>query len=200
MLDLDIIEISRSPYSLPIVPVFKKNGYVRLCLDARKLNEIIIPDRECPMTIDTIFAKFEKIKCISTLDLRSGYWQVSLTKESREPCSFLVNGRNYSYKRMPFGLNISGSEFQKSMNEVLGSILHTFITIYVDDILITSEDEDSHCKHIHTVLKRFKQANITVNIDKCIFFFFKTSSLFRTYNNHKRITNGPRENQCSTNF
>ncbi|KAF0721413.1 Retrotransposable element Tf2 protein type 2 [Aphis craccivora] len=170
MMDLDIIEISRSPYCLPIVPVFKKNGEVRLCLDARKLNEIIIPDRECPMTIETIFSKFEEIKCISTLDLRSGYWQVPLEKNSRELCSFLVDGRNYSFKRMPFGLNISGAEFQKSMDKVLGPLLHTFVTIYVDDILITSIDEESHYEHIRTVLLRFKQFNITVNIDKCRFF------------------------------
>jgi len=170
MMDLDIIEKSRSPYCLPIVPVFKKNGEVRLCLDARKLNEIIVPDRECPMTIETIFSKFEEIKCISTLDLRSGYWQVPLGKNSRELCSFLVDGRNYSFKRMPFGLNISGSEFQKSMDKVLGPLLHTFVTIYVDDILITSTDENSHYKHIRTVLTRFKQFNITVNIDKCKFF------------------------------
>lgn len=144
MVKLDIIEPSRSPYSLPIVPVFKKNGEVRLCLDARKLNEIIISDRERPMTIDTIFSKFENVKCISTLDLLSEYWQVPLSKRSREPCSFLINGRNYSYKRLPFGLNISGSEFQKTMDRVLGSLLNTCVTIYVDNILITSEKREKN--------------------------------------------------------
>lgn len=80
MIDLDIIERSRSNYSIPKVPVFKKNGEVRLCLDARKLNEVIIPDCEQPLIIDTILAKFKKVKCISTLDLRSGDWQVPLAK------------------------------------------------------------------------------------------------------------------------
>lgn len=122
------------------------------------------------MTIETIFSKFEEIKCISTLDLKSGYWQLPLEKNSREQCSFLFDGINYSFKRMPFGLNISGSEFQKSMDKVLGQLLHTFVTIYVDDILITSIDENSHYKHIRTVLTKFKQFNITINIDKCRFF------------------------------
>lgn len=76
---------------------------------------------------------------MSTLDLRSGYWQVPLAQESRAPCSFLINGRNYSYKRLPFGLNVSGAEFQKSMDMVLGPLINNFVTIYVDDILITSE-------------------------------------------------------------
>jgi hypothetical protein len=96
-----------------------------------------------------------------------------LLQASQNPivfCSFLVDGRNYSFKRMPFGLNISGPEFQKSMDRVLGSLLHTFVTIYVDDILITSQDEESHYRHIHTVVTKFKLFNITVNIDKCKFF------------------------------
>lgn len=91
-------------------------------------------------------------------------------KNSRELCSFLVDGRNYSFKRMPFGLNISGAEFQKSMDKVLEPLLHTFVTIYVDDILITSIDEKSHYEHIRIVLTKFKQFNITVNNDKCRFF------------------------------
>jgi len=116
MLKLGTIKKSKSPYSIPIVPVFKENGEVRLCLDARKINEKNIPDRECLTAIETILAKFNKVKFMSTLDLRYVYWQIPLAKESQNPCSFPVIGRNYSYKRMPFGLNISGSEFQKCMD------------------------------------------------------------------------------------
>lgn len=177
MIELDIIERSRSPYSIPIVPVFKKNGEVRLCLDARKINEIIIPDCERPLTIDTILAKFRKVKYMSTLDLRSGYWQVPLAKESRAPCSFLINGKNYSYKRLPFGLNVSGAEFQKSMDMVLGTLTYDFVTIYVDDILITSESIDQHYRHIQEVLERFKKHNITLNLEKCQFFRKEASFL-----------------------
>jgi len=170
MLELDIIERSRSPYSIPIIPVFKKNGEVRLCLDARKINDIIIPDCERPLTIDTILAKFKKVKYMSTLDLRSGYWQVELEEDSRAPCSFLINGKNYSYKRLPFGLNISGAEFQKSMETVLEPYTNEFVTIYVDDILITSDSLEQHLDHIRTVLQRFKNYGVTVNLDKCQFF------------------------------
>ena len=47
-----------SPYSNPLVVVIKKDGKVRLCLDARRINQIIIPDRESPESIDKIFQKF----------------------------------------------------------------------------------------------------------------------------------------------
>lgn len=129
------------------------------------------------MTIDTIFAKFETTKFISTLDLRSGYWQIPLEKESMDVCSFLINGRNYSFTRMPFGLNVNGAEFQKCMDMVLGPTLHSFVTIYVDDILITSPTAESHYKHIIEILTRFKRHHVTVNIDKCQFFRKEVSFL-----------------------
>lgn len=170
MLEMGIIERSRSPYSIPIVPVFKKNGEVRLCLDARKINEQIVMDCERPLTIESILAKFKRVKYISTLDLRSGYWQVPLAEESRAPCSFLINGRNFSYTRLPFGLCISGAEFQKAMDRVLGHLTEEFVTIYVDDILITSPSLEEHYEHIQRVLTKFMEHNVTVNLEKCQFF------------------------------
>jgi len=71
---------------------------------------------------------------------------------------------------MPFGLNISGSEFQKCIDYILGPLLHTFEKIYVDDIIITSESIEEHYEHIYTVLDKFKQHNITVNLEKSQFF------------------------------
>jgi len=71
---------------------------------------------------------------------------------------------------MPFGLIISGSEFQKFMDYILGPVLHTFVIVYFDDILITSESMEEHYEHICTILEKFKQYNITVNLEKCQFF------------------------------
>lgn len=115
-------------------------------------------------------ARFQKVKCISTLDLKSGYWQIPLAKKSKDSCFLLIYGRKYSYKRVTFGLNISGSEFQKSMHHVLRPLLYDFVTIYVDDILIISETIEDHYYHIETVLKKFNEFNVTVNLEKCQFF------------------------------
>ena len=58
MLEGGIIERSVSPYSDPLVVVIKKDGRVRLCLDARHINQIIIPDWESPEAINEIYQKF----------------------------------------------------------------------------------------------------------------------------------------------
>ena len=91
MLEGDIIERSVSPYSNPLVVVIKKDGRVRLCLDARRINQIIIPDRESPEAIDEIFQKFSGVKYMTSLDLTAGYWQVPLASNSRKYTVFLLS-------------------------------------------------------------------------------------------------------------
>lgn len=91
MLDMKIIEKSKSPYSIPIALVLKNNGEVRMRLDACKLNDKIISNRERPLTIDNILAKLENLKYMSILDLCSRYWQVPLDEDSKAPCSLLIS-------------------------------------------------------------------------------------------------------------
>ena len=66
-----------------------RDGRVRLCLDARRINQIIIPDRESPEPIDEIFQKLSGVKHMTSLDLTAGYWQVPLAPESRKYIAFL---------------------------------------------------------------------------------------------------------------
>lgn len=137
---------------------------------AKKLNNSIILDRERPMPIEEILIKIKKVKYISTIDLRTGYWQVPLEEAGRAVCSFLFNGRNNSFTRMPFGLNVNGFEFQKCMDFVLGSGVRKIVTIYVDDIIIMSGIFDEHKDHLRQVFERFRTHNITVNLEKSKFF------------------------------
>ena len=111
---------SNSPYTNPIVAVPKKNGVVRICLDTREINKTIINDRTSPGEIDEILKKFHGIKYISILDTVCGYWQVELHPNSRKYMAFIFEGRNYQFKRLPFGLVNSVAEFVKCMDDILG--------------------------------------------------------------------------------
>ena len=95
MISSDIIEISQSPYTSPIIAVPKKNGQVRLCLDARELNKTIVNDRTSPGEIEEILKRFHGTKFISTWDTVCGYWQVELHPQSRQYVAFIFEGRNY---------------------------------------------------------------------------------------------------------
>ena len=140
MIAEDIIEYSQSQYTSPIVAIPKKNGKVRICLDAREINKMIVNDRTSPGEIEEILKRFHGIKYISTWDTVCGYWQVELHPHSRQYMAFIFDGRNYQFKRLPFGLINSVALFVKCMDQVLGQEALEFTTVYVDDLLITSTD------------------------------------------------------------
>ncbi|XP_033213897.1 uncharacterized protein LOC117170964 [Belonocnema kinseyi] len=83
MLNMGIIQRSRSPFINPIVPVIKKDGSDRLCLDARKLNDILIEDWECPESAEVLFQKCKGMNIMTNLDITSSFWQVPLHPDSR---------------------------------------------------------------------------------------------------------------------
>jgi len=169
MIDLGIIEKSTSPWSSPIVGIEKKNGDIRVCIDARKINQRIIPDRECPMNIEEILMKFEGAQFLSSIDLTAGYWQCPLRPDCREITAFLYQGRNYQYKVLPFGLINSVAEFQKILDKVLGPEILNFVAVYVDDIHIMSKTFAEHMSHLEQIFRKFREYNVTINIKKSQF-------------------------------
>lgn len=88
MLESGIIERSGSLCSFLIVVVDKKDGEHRFCVDFNKLNIISKPLIVPLPLIDDILALLRKAKHLSTIDLRSGYWQVALDEADREKAVF----------------------------------------------------------------------------------------------------------------
>ncbi|KAK9759146.1 Reverse transcriptase (RNA-dependent DNA polymerase) [Popillia japonica] len=169
MLDWGIIERSSSPYSNPIVVVTKKDNTVRICLDARRLNQSITPDQESPPMMEDLLRKFHGMKYFSSLDLTCGYWQLPLDKNSRECTAFLVDGKSYQFCVLPFGLNVSVAMFSKCLEKVLGPEVLTFATVFVDDILIASETLEQHEDQLRRVFEALRRARMTIKREKCRF-------------------------------
>ena len=122
-----VIERSLSPWASPVIVVLKKSApdeppRRRLCIDYRKINslqqEVKCTDRGMgclslyPLPkIDEMFAKLKGAKCFSTIDLRSGYYHIGLTRESRAKSAFVVPMGKWEFKRTPFGLTQAPSYF-----------------------------------------------------------------------------------------
>jgi hypothetical protein len=70
---------------------------------------------------------------------------------------------------MPFGLANAPATFQTFINEVLGDLVDTICIVYLDDILIYSENEEEHAQHVHRVLERLQQNNLYAKLEKCEF-------------------------------
>ena len=80
--------------------------------------------------------------------------------------AFIFEGRNYQFKRLPFGLVNSVAVFVKCMDDILGYDTLQFTTVYVDDLLITSSDWDEHCIRVEKVLQKLHENNITLKLEK----------------------------------
>lgn len=170
MLELDVIEPSRSAWSSPVLLVPKKDGTTRFCVDYRKLNAVTKKDAYPLPYISSILDRLREARYLSSLDIKSAYWQVPISKASREKTAFTVPGLGlYHFKRMPFGLTNAPATFQRLIDTVLGADLQNHVLVYLDDIIVISRDFETHLEVLHKVFDRLHAAGLTVGREKCGF-------------------------------
>ena len=169
MLDHGIIRPSKSPWAAPVVLVKKKSGEMRFCINYRQLNNATKKDSYPLPRIDDILDKMSGKTIFSTLDLASGYFQIVMDDASKELTAFIVENNLYEFNRMPFGLTNAPSTFQRLMNFVLRDTLQKFALVYLDDIIIFSNDRDNHYHHIETIFKLLHDAGLKLKLKKCHF-------------------------------
>lgn len=167
----DVIEPSTSPWSSPIVLVKKKDGSTRFCVDYRKLNEITRKDSYPLPRIDDTIDSLTGHKWFSTLDLKSGYWQVEVHPEDREKTAFTAGDQGlWQFKVMPFGLCNAPATFERLMDSVLQGLSCEACLVYLDDIIIVGRSFQEHLENLRAVLTRLRQANLKLNPNKCNLF------------------------------
>ena len=167
---LDIIEPSISPWSSPVVPVRKRDGSLRLCIDYRKLNKVTIQDKfPLPNLTDSLFS-LHGTKFFSSLDLFSGYHQIPLNENSKQYTAFSTPRNHWQFKRLSFGLCNAPSTFQREVQAVLSAIPSSKIIVYIDDILILGKSFEEHLMLVTKVLDTLRSYNIKVKSSKCEWF------------------------------
>ena len=172
MLDIGTIHKSHLPWSSAVVLVCKKDGGLRFCIDLRKLNKQTIKDAYSLPWIDETLDSLQGSQWFSSLDLKSGYWQVEMDEESKPLTAFTVGLLGfYECKRMPFGLTNAPATFQRLMEICLGDLNLHWCIIYLDDIVIFSKDLASHLERLEAVFQKLEEVGLKLKPSKCELFW-----------------------------
>ena len=149
-----------------IVVASKPDGTIRLCLDPKDLNKCIKRPHHYSPTLDDILPELCGSTVFSTLDARSGYWNVPLDNKSMLLTTFNTPGYGrFCFKRLPFGLVSSQDLFQKVMDDTLSGIPN--VKPVSDDIKIHAKTDIEHDIYLLEVLSKCQESGLHLNPDKC---------------------------------
>jgi hypothetical protein len=168
LLELDIIEPSKSDVASPVV-VVRQKGKARFCLDLREVNNHIKADRYMIPRQDNIFSALMGSLFFSTLDCNKGYHQLGVTPRSRRFLAFITEDGTFQYRRVPFGVKIAPAHFQRAIDKILAKYRCDFALAYIDDIVIYSRSFEQHVMHVSLVLQALEDVGMTLDHLKCHF-------------------------------
>uniref|UniRef100_A0A8C1LRZ5 Gypsy retrotransposon integrase-like protein 1 n=1 Tax=Cyprinus carpio TaxID=7962 RepID=A0A8C1LRZ5_CYPCA len=164
-----IIRPSSSPAGAGFFFVGKKDGSLRPCIDYRGLNDITVKNRYPLPLMSSAFELLQGATIFTKLDLRNAYHLVRIREGDEWKTAFNTPTGHFEYLVMPFGLSNSPAVFQALVNDVLRDMVDRFVFVYLDDILIFSQNERDHVQHVRRVLQRLLENRLFAKVEKCEF-------------------------------
>ncbi|KAG8501111.1 hypothetical protein CXB51_003188 [Gossypium anomalum] len=143
---------SFSPWGAPVLFVKKKDGTMRLCIDYRQLNKVTVKNKYPLPHIDDLFDQLKGASVFSKIDLRSGYYQLRVRDS-----------------------NIPKTVFKR--DTIFRLYLDLFVVVFIDDILVYSQDENEHAEHLRLVLQILRDKQLYAKFSKCEFWLREVSFL-----------------------
>ena len=147
-----------------LVITHKKNGSIRICLDPKHLNQQIRREHFPIPTFVDVASQLGNKKIFTIIDLKDSYWQIELDNASSDLTTFSTPFGRYKFRRLPFGICSAAEILQKNVYRIFGDIKDTHAI--ADDLLIATEDEESHDEVLRLVIKRAMDNNVRFNFKK----------------------------------
>ena len=169
LLRMGHIRPSTSPFGANILFVKKKDGGKRMCVDYRALNRITVPDRYPLPHVTDILLHLQRASVFSKMDLHQGFHQIRIRESDCHKTAFVTPFGAFEWTVLPFGLCNAPASFQRMVDIVFRDMIGQHVVVYVDDILVYSEDVHAHAGHLRAVLDRLHANELSCKLSKCVF-------------------------------
>jgi hypothetical protein len=167
--DKGYIRPSTSPWAAPVLFVEKKDGKKRMCIHYKSLNKVTIKNKYPLPRIEDLFDQLRGASVFSKIDLRSCYHQLRIRPSDIPKTAFITKYGLYEFTVMSFGLTNAPAYFMYLMNNVFMDYLDKFVVVFIDDILIYSQNEQEHEEHLRKVFQRLRDCQLYAKLSKCEF-------------------------------
>ena len=161
--------IAYSDWVANIVPMPKKDGKVRMCVDYKDLNRASPKDNFPLPHIDTLVDNTATNRFFSFMDGFSGYNQIKMAEEDKAKTAFTTHWGTYAYDVMPFGLKIASATYQRTMVTLFHDMIHKEIEVYVHDMISKSYTAKDHLVGLRKLFRCHIKYRLRLNPNKCIF-------------------------------
>jgi len=164
-----IVPLRYSDWVANLVPVRKKSGEIRMCVDFRNLNKSSLKDNYLLPKMDHVLEKVVVENRMSMIDGFSGYNQIAINEHDKEKIAFTTPWGTFMYDKMPFGLINAGANFQHAMDIAFISERDKFVVIYLDDLTVFSKSDEDHLIHLKQTFEKCHRFGLSLNPKKSHF-------------------------------
>ena len=150
-----------------MVPVIKKTGAVRICVDLKQLNTAVRREHHMLPSLKDIAPKLAESKVFSSLNDASGFWQIPIDEDSQLLTTFITPFGRYAFCRLLFGISSAPEILQRRMSTLLEGL--DGVEVIMDDILVHGQKREEHDVRLNAVLRIINDSGLKLNRNKCVF-------------------------------
>ena len=167
---LDIIEKTQSAFNIPLIILRKSDKTIRISLDARGINSLLVKDRYPLPHFTTVFTRIGdrlthgKECFISSVDFFRGYWQVLINEPECHKMAFSYKNEHFQANRMLYGSCNAPAAFSRIMMRLMN---HQSIVLYLDDLVIIDSSWTEHLRSLEFVFKTCLDHGLILSAKKC---------------------------------
>ena len=161
---------STSEWASPLVPVKKKDGTVRWAVDYRQVNQLLEGDSFPLPNIQHLLDNVAGKLIYSSLDTSQAFLSIKLSSDSRHITSFICPEGAFEFCRLPFGLKVSPSVYSRFIAHALRRVARGDLAIYLDDVLLASDNIDEHFDRLNALFKAHIEAGLLLKPSKTNLF------------------------------